>query len=50
MKILNDTKCNLNWVQLNSIEDKWDANWCIKYGKVVYGYGVQKEFFKNIYF
>jgi hypothetical protein len=45
MKILNDTKCNLNLVQLNSIEGKWDANWCIKYWKlVVHSYGVQKDF------
>ncbi len=40
MKILNDIACNfwnafkfLNLIQIhsNSIEEKWDANWYIKY-------------------
>jgi hypothetical protein len=40
MKILNNIACNLNWIQIEFIEKKWDANWCRKYA---YNDGVEQK-------
>lgn len=33
----------LDWIWLNSIGKKWDANWCEKYWKLACDYGVIKK-------
>jgi hypothetical protein len=40
-----------NWIDVqfnsNSIEEKWDENWYIKYWKSTYNYGIEKKTFEK---
>jgi hypothetical protein len=44
MKILNDIACNSNWIQIwldsNSIEEEWNANWYVRNWKFACNCGV----------
>ncbi len=43
MKILNDMHFELNWIEFQFNEEKWDANWWRRYWKFACEYGVGKK-------
>ncbi len=47
MKILNNMHFELNWIEFQFNDEKWDANWWRKYWKFACKYSVEKKLQNN---